>query len=410
MTPAPTEPGALIVFSDDWGRHPSSAQHLVARLPGHYPIVWVNTIGTRGLRLDRATFDRVLGKLRQWVGGGVSAPGPAAAAAVAAEATAANAGPGAALAGRLRVLAPRMWPGFGRPWMRALNARMMAACLDEVLPTLPRPVVVLTTLPIVADLPGRLPGLRWMYYCVDDFSVWPGYDGATMARMEADLVAHLDGACAVSETLVGHLARFGLEAPLLTHGVDTAFWREGAAQAVPELPRDEPVVCFWGVVDRRLDIGFLQALSARLAGRARIVLIGPREDPDPALDDVAGVTVLPAMPMARLPAVAAASRVLIMPYADLPVTRAMQPLKLKEYLATDRPVVVRALPSTLAWKEACDVCARADDFAARVLERLDDELAPPAQREARSALESESWQAKAAWLGPWLCDTRSRRS
>ena len=34
-----------------------------------------------------------------------------------------------------------------------------------------------------------------------------------------------------------------------------------------------------------------------------------------------------------------------MPYADLPVTRAMQPLKLKEYLVTDRPVVVADLPA-----------------------------------------------------------------
>jgi hypothetical protein len=35
-----------------------------------------------------------------------------------------------------------------------------------------------------------------------------------------------------------------------------------------------------------------------------------------------------------------------MPYADLAATRAMQPLKLKEYLATGRPVVVRDLPAT----------------------------------------------------------------
>ena len=39
----------------------------------------------------------------------------------------------------------------------------------------------------------------------------------------------------------------------------------------------------------------------------------------------------------RAPALAREAAVLIMPYADLPVTRAMQPLKLKEYLATDRP-------------------------------------------------------------------------
>ena len=46
--------------------------------------------------------------------------------------------------------------------------------------------------------------------------------------------------------------------------------------------------------------------------------------------------------------------VLIMPYADLPVTRAMQPLKLKEYLATEKPVVALDLPSVKPWSDCLD--------------------------------------------------------
>ncbi len=46
-----------------------------------------------------------------------------------------------------------------------------------------------------------------------------------------------------------------------------------------------------------------------------------------------------------------------MPLADLPVTRAMQPLKLKEDLATDKPAVVRDLPPNRAWADCPDVAA-----------------------------------------------------
>ena len=61
-------PRPWLVFSDDWGRHPSSCQHLVrALLPGQ-PVTWVNTIGTRPLRLDRATAKRGAEKLRGWFG------------------------------------------------------------------------------------------------------------------------------------------------------------------------------------------------------------------------------------------------------------------------------------------------------------------------------------------------------
>ena len=84
-----------------------------------------------------------------------------------------------------------------------------------------------------------------------------------------------------------------------------------------------------------------------------------------------------------------------MPYADLPATRAMQPLKLNEYLASGRPTVVRALPATAAWRNACDVCDTAETFAERVIERLRSGL-PDAQRAARIALDGESWDAKAS--------------
>ena len=53
-------PGSLLVFSDDWGRHQSSCQHLVKQLLDQYAVLWVNTIGTRAPRLDMATASRVL--------------------------------------------------------------------------------------------------------------------------------------------------------------------------------------------------------------------------------------------------------------------------------------------------------------------------------------------------------------
>jgi hypothetical protein len=84
-----------------------------------------------------------------------------------------------------------------------------------------------------------------------------------------------------------------------------------------------------------------------------------------------------------------------MPYADLPVTRAMQPLKMKEYLVTDRPVVVTRLPAVAGWEDCMDVADDAQEFATRVIARLGAPL-PPAQAAARARLANESWRAKAA--------------
>jgi len=50
----------VLVFADDWGRHPSSCQHLVGHLLDRYQVLWINTIGTRQPRLDFATLTRGL--------------------------------------------------------------------------------------------------------------------------------------------------------------------------------------------------------------------------------------------------------------------------------------------------------------------------------------------------------------
>src|SRR5207249_3276444 len=157
-----------------------------------------------------------------------------------------------------------------------------------------------------------------------------------------------------------------------------------------ELPR--PLIVFWGVIDRRTDLAFVRKLGESLT-EGTILLVGPQDDPDPELFRIPRVRALPPVPYDDLPALAARAAVFVMPYADLPVTRAMQPLKLKEYLATDKPVVVRDLPANREWADCLDLAADAETFSKTVLRRLETGL-PADQRLARARLAGESWAAK----------------
>ena len=76
----------------------------------------------------------------------------------------------------------------------------------------------------------------------------------------------------------------------------------------------------------------------------------------------------------------------------------MQPLKLKEYLATGKPVVVRNLPAARDWADCLDLCLSPEAFSAAVRDRLRDGL-PDDQRQARRRLAGESWAAKAECFG-----------
>jgi glycosyltransferase involved in cell wall biosynthesis len=378
-------PSSLVVFADDWGRHPSSCQHLIRQLLGRYRVFWVNTIGMRPPRLDLATLRRGAAKIRQWLSNAPNAERHSARPEV---------GP--------HVLNPRMWPWLTAPVDRRINRSLLLRQLVPLLRSLDAPPVALTTIPIVADLVGALPVCRWVYYCVDDFGVWPGLDAQPLQRMEIELVRKVDQVIAVSETLREKLRQMGREAHLLTHGVDLEFWRDSSA-AVPSLAGVErPLIVFWGVLDRRMDFEFLRRLANDLRG-GTIVFAGPEDNPDPRLASLARTVRLGSLPFGQLPSLGCQASVLVMPYADLPVTQMMQPLKLKEYLATGCPVVVRDLPATREWADCADVASTPEAFSEAVRIRLHTGL-PDTQRAARQRLLSEGWPEKARLLERWALE------
>jgi glycosyltransferase involved in cell wall biosynthesis len=374
----------LIIFADDWGRHPSSCQHLTRALLERYPVTWVNTIGMRRPGLSRRDTGKIAQRLRDWTALGRPANG-------------------AELPANLTVLTPLMWPGFRHAWERALNRVLVGRALAAQRAAPAERRVVMTTAPITAALLARLRADALVYYCVDDFASWPGLDGRVMRELERQLVQRADRLVAASSVLRDTLAATGREVGLLTHGVDVAHWRRSdepsRATPPPWLQRlRRPIAVFWGLVDRRLDAGWLRALQdPRLGGGGSLVLAGPVEAPDPQIAALDGVTLPGPLAYDALPQLAALADVLVMPYADSPLSRAMQPLKLKEYLATRKPVIASALPATRAWSDACDVVDSAEAFARAAAQRARNGT-PDAQLRARQRVLHESWEHKAREL------------
>jgi glycosyltransferase involved in cell wall biosynthesis len=367
----------LIVFSDDWGRHPSSCQHLVSHLVEDFDVTWVNTIGTRLPALDRASVRRAFEKVREWTSRRPPDDSPA---------------------DRVSVLSPIMWPTFRTSFARRVNRRLISQHLLRRVPDLSSSTM-LTTVPVAADLVGKVPAARWIYYCVDDFSEWPGLDGKTLRSMEKDLIRSVDCVVAAGDRLADRIRALGRAPVVITHGVDLSLW-SGAASDAQRLPSlagvDHPIVLFWGLIDARLDVEWLTALAQGME-RGTIVLMGPEQNANPILKHAPRIVMTGPVPFCDLPAAAASADVLIMPYADLPVTRAMQPLKLKEYLATGKPVVVSPLPAVADWRECLDIADDAASFVRLVIHRLQSGT-PIDHQLARQQLATETWKQKALKL------------
>lgn len=376
--------GHLIVFADDFGRHPSSMQHLATHLAKRYRMTWINTIGMRRPRLCLADARRAMVKLTGCVSGTRH------------RSTAARNTDNTTTTddSSIRVMNPAMWPSFAGRWQRAVNRYVLRRAIRRAAAKHDGPTTVITALPITADLADTPCVDRWVYYMVDDFASWPGNDAAALSAMDRQQMAWVDHLIGASETLVNSAAQVGRDAALLTHGVDTTRWRTPAARSTTAehikcLPGTRAV--YWGLIDERLDREAVMNLTG--TGEASVAFVGPVATEMHWLKQLPGVHVYDAVPMGELPAIAGAADVLVMPYRTMAATLAMQPLKLLEYLSTDRPVVCLDLPAIRAWSDACDVVGR-DAFAERVLSRSRQPL-PTAQRTARQRVQHEDWAAKA---------------
>ncbi len=368
----------MVFVADHWGRHPSSAQYIAGRLPASVDVLWLETVGLTQPTLDRDSLMRGVDQIRRWIG-------------------AASPAVEGASGGRVRVLSPSHWPAWTSPRMQRWNGRLLARAVAAAAPPRGRRILV-TALPLGVTLLDDLNVDRVVYYCVDDFSVWPGAAGAVQADLERRLLQRSDVVLAASRTLQERIRAAGYAAHFLPHGVDADHWRPRAEEVSsrvalpPDLPR--PLLMFWGLIDRRLDTEWVRACQRACGGT--VVLLGPQRTPDPTLLRLPGVWPGGPVDHGDLPAYAALSDVLVMPYADLPVTRSMQPLKLLEYLCTDRPVILRDLPACREWSDAADVVATTDALCGALRARLRDGV-PAAQMAARSRLRARerSWECVA---------------
>jgi glycosyltransferase involved in cell wall biosynthesis len=188
---------------------------------------------------------------------------------------------------------------------------------------------------------------------------------------------------------------------LLTHGVDVEHF---ATASVPRQRPDAladiqgPIIGFYGLIDSHLDVEIIRGL---LDWRPdwTVVLIGTKRIDLGMLEARPNCRWLPAVPYAELPQYSAAFDVAIIPYVVNRHTNTANPLKLREYLATGKPVVTTAMAEVHRFRDHLRIATGPEEFAVQVGEALSD-FVDPAIRQA--CLQGEAWSDKARMLSGWI--------
>jgi glycosyltransferase involved in cell wall biosynthesis len=309
----------IVCVASNWFAHPTSKQHVMRALSAANNIAWVNFHASRRPQLSRADAFAIVRRLRKVLGGTQR------------------------VAPTIDVLSPLTLPFPENPRVRRFNTWMLARQIRRLLRRLPsRPTQLWLFTPDAPELIARLRPEHTVYYCVDDFAEFDGFDKELMNALERDTVAQADTVIASSQALVEKLSATPRDVHYVPHGVDaTHFGRALTDPAVgpPEDCRDlsAPVFGFFGMLSDHVDLELVASVAQARPGWT-FVLIGDATRDTSVCTALENVHLLGPRAYAELPAYCKAFDVGIIPFKRNALVKAVNPIKLREYLAAGLPV------------------------------------------------------------------------
>jgi glycosyltransferase involved in cell wall biosynthesis len=188
---------------------------------------------------------------------------------------------------------------------------------------------------------------------------------------------------------------------LLEQGVDYEHWRrvnEGAidvAPAIENIPR--PRLGYFGAIEPWLVDQELIKRAAHERPEWQWIFIGNKSR-GLEIEDLPNTHFLPSVAYAELPAYAAGFDVCVLPWeTEQSFTSYGSAIKVREYLATGKPVVISPLPEYEPMRDVLRIARTREDFLRLVEEALhDQDPADAARRQA--AVASGTWDARAEWV------------
>jgi len=362
----------ILCFASGYDAPPTSKHHVMHLLAERNVVLWVNYHASRTPSASGSDLAYAFRKLRE-VAGGLRRRRP-----------------------NLYTLTPLVVPAPTSRLARRLNRALLVAQIRRALALVRRgPLQVWSFTPDIAYLLDALPAEKVLYYCVDDFASFTGYDREQVRRDEADLCRRADLVVTTSRALLEAKRPLNPRTILVPHGVDYEHFSKAVTNNLP-VPADmrdipHPILGFFGLIRDWVDLDLL-AEVARLRPQWHIVLIGDATVDLAPYRGIPNLHFLGPKPYADLPAYCKCFDVGLIPFKVNDLTRAVNPIKLREYLAAGLPVVSTPLPEV----KACGRAVHVADTPQAMIEKLAHCLSrgTRSRDDVSRAMRREAWARK----------------
>ncbi len=389
---------SIICFGgeDWWYHHPHSKNHLMKRFArAGNQVIFVNSISMGMPPLTNKDWTRrVARKLRSYTRLARTTPDG------------------------VTVVSPAVVPFFGSRAARFANRKLLRAQVGALAHRLgmDRPILWIA-IPTAADMVGRFDESLVIYHVSDK------YDANTMDHVtDPALIRRLHERALDAADLILYSGRKlfreaerGLErSHFLEQGVDFGHWSQignGAlapAQAIEKIPR--PRLGYFGAIEPWL-------MDQELLRRASLehpawhwVFIGNRSR-GLEIKNLPNVHFLPPVSYEELPRYAAGFDVCVLPWeASLTFTSYGSAIKVREYMATGKPVVIAPLPEYEHMSGVLRIARGRDDFLRLIQEALHENGDKAAARARQSAVSPGTWDARVEWVSGLIEEALKKKS
>ena len=294
--------------------------------------------------------------------------------------------------------------------MPGLSLALIRRTLAGAMASFGCPSAVVYTLPFYAPLADRIRGEATLYFAYDAYRFYGGWNEQRIAALEDDMAARVDAVCTVSRQLEDDFTGRARRVQYLPNAAPDA-WAErptrGGVEPEPIRGLGRPIVGCVGAAQARYDWELIRKAAEDLPA-CSFVFLGHPPEPSGEARAVMGrrnIRFSGHVPHDTALECMRWFDVCWNPMALDDFNHRRCPLRLYDYLCTDRPVLSTGIREALELRPHVTVGTTAADCLEALKSMLDGRYTPDLEAR-RAAMKGHTWSVRAAQLEQVLADVK----
>jgi len=253
--------------------------------------------------------------------------------------------------------------------------------------------------PIWRKLAIRLKSDLGWYLIYDCMDLHEGFsnNNLSISYNEQLLLEESDRVFASSYYLVDKISNHKIKASLIPNGTDYDFFNT-AKQVIPAIQIrgiDKPIIGYYGAIADWFDTELVGRLASDHPDWS-FVLIGDTHlaDLEPIID-LSNVFLLGEKPYSEIPKYLSHFDVCLIPFKNIPLTKATNPVKLYEYLSAGKPVVATRTQELTYFDEHIRLASSIKEWEIAIEQSLSENKTPDLLKKRYEFAQSNTWEKRA---------------